>query len=332
MADVAKLAGVSAMTVSRALRQDGSVSDRTRARVLEVIDEVGYVPDQAAGALSSGRSGLVAVIMPTFTVPPFAQIARGLHDTLSAEGLELFMSFSDYSPEREEQVLRAVLRRRPEALAIVGVDHTDRATKLLEAAGIPVIECLERAGQGVDHVVAIDQAAAGQAAVRHLASRGRRRVAVAASRQDPDAGEADRIAGVTTAARELGLDQPIVIRHGSPLAPLDQGLRAAGEALDRHPDVDALVCMNDYAAVGVVGELRRRGRSAPADLAVVGFGDSDISRHVEPAITTIGFNPVLVGVEMGKMVLSTRAAARLGRTLPSYRLNIDFQLIVRESA
>jgi LacI family gluconate utilization system Gnt-I transcriptional repressor len=316
MADVAKLAGVSAMTVSRALRQDGSVSDRTRARVLEVIDEVGYVPDQAAGALSSGRSGLIAVIMPTFTVPPFALIARGLNDTLTAEGLQLFIGFSEYSPEREEQVLAAALRRRPEALAIVGVEYTDRTTRLLEAADIPVIECIQSAGQGVDHLVAIDQAAAGRVVVRHLASRGRRRIAVAASRQDPDAGECDRIVGVTTAARELGLDQPIVLRHSSPLAPLDQGLRAAAEALDRHPDVDALVCMNDYAAVGAVGELRRRGRSAPADLAVVGFGDSDIARHVEPAITTIGFNPVVVGVEIGKMVLSTRDAARLGRKLP----------------
>jgi LacI family gluconate utilization system Gnt-I transcriptional repressor len=332
MADVARLAGVSAMTVSRALRPSGSVSQKTRARVMEVIDEIGYVPDQSAGSLSSGRSGLVAAILPTLTNPLFGMVARGLYDTLSLEPLQVFLEFSEYNAAREERILSALLRRRPEAIVVGGVDHTDRTSRMLANAGIPVIECFDSPRSPIGHVVALDHAAVARATVRHVVDGGRRRMAIIAARYDADLQGERRVAAMSAAAEEAGLPAPIILRHGGPLEAIEQGVRGAAETAENHGDVDAILCMSDYAALGAIGELRRRGIFVPNSLAVVGFGDSEFSAHVRPTITTVGFNATNIGVEVAKLVLSAIGAAREERPLPPYRLSLDFQLLQRESA
>lgn len=320
------------MTVSRALRRDASVSEQTRARVLEVVEEIGYVPDQAAGALSSGRSGLVAAIMPTLAIPLFAYVARGLSDTIHKEGLQLFLGASDYSIEREEDILRGVLRRRPETIVLAGAGHSSKTARLLAGAGIPVVEFLDGAEPPIEHVIGLDLAAIGRATVNYLARKGRRRIAVVAAAGDGDRRGEARVAGIMAAAADAGLPPPTILRRGSPSSPVDQGARAAIEIIERKIGTDAIVLLNDYAAMGALTALRELGVATPDDIAVVGFGDCEIARHLRPSLTTISFSPVAAGVEIGKVVLSALEAARLGRPSAPYRLTLDFQLIERESA
>lgn len=332
MADVARLAGVSAMTVSGALRRDASVSEQTRARVLEVVDEIGYVPDQAAGALSSGRSGLVAAIMPTLTIPLFANVARGLSDTLHQEGIELFLCSSEYSSEREIDIVTSVLRRRPEAVVLTGVGGLNKATRLLAGAGIPVVEFLDGPGAPIDHMIGLDAKAIGRATVEYLRRKGRRRLCVVTARPDRSARDQLRLAGIEAAARELGMAEPLVLRHNSPASPSDQGVRAAIEVVERKIDVDALIFMCDYAAMGALSSFRKLGVDVPGDMAVFGFGDCEIASHLNPSLTTIAFSPVGAGVELGKVVLSALDAVKARKSAPPYRLTLDFHLVERESA
>lgn len=332
MADVARLAGVSAMTVSRALRLEGSVSKRTRARILEVIEEIGYVPDQSAGALSSGRSGLIGAIVPTLSDPIFPLVARGLTDTVAAEGLELFLAFSDYRSDREEEILKAIMRRRPEAVALAGAEHSERSARLLAGTGVPVVEFYDQPASPIRHVVGIDHAAVGRATVRHLVSKGRRRMAFVASQAGMDPRGEARLDGVQRELREMDLPPAIVVRHGGPLHPLDQGRRGAAEVSGRSPEADALICMTDFAAIGALGALRLAGRSAPADIAVIGFGDAEVAHHLSPTLTTFGFNPAHAGVEIGKLLLAALAGVRFERELAPCRIALDFHLIERESA
>jgi LacI family gluconate utilization system Gnt-I transcriptional repressor len=332
MADVARLAGVSAMTVSRALRHDASVSCRTRARVLEVIDELGYVPDKVAGALSSGRSGLVAVVVPTLTLPLFGSLTRGLGDTLFQAGLEMFLGASDYDPDREERIVKDVLRRRPEAIAIAGVGRTEKTSALLQASGIPVVEFLDGADPPIDHLISVDPVAVAQATIAHFSRKGRRSLAILTQREQTHRRGAARVDALTDAAKAAGMAPPRIIRVGSPLAPFEQGARAAMEALDADGEVDALVCMNDHAAIGAVDALLRRGMRVPDDVAVFGFGDYEICRHVRPEITTVGFNPLKAGVEIGKIMLSALEAARRSTAQDPYRLTLDFEIVERASA
>lgn len=332
MADVARLAGVSAMTVSRALRRESSVSEQTRARVLEVVEEIGYVPDQSAGALSSGRSGLVAAIVPSLGLPLFAQVASGLGETLAQAGLELFLKSSDYNADRESEIIRTVLKRRPEALAIAGVGPTSKASRLLSHAGIPVVEFLDSAEPSIDNVIGLDYAEIGRATVRYLKSRGRSRIGVVTSRDSADRRSEIRLRGLATAAQEAGLPEPIALRHALASNPAEQGARGARSAVEQKLGLDALVFMNDHAAIGGIGALRRLGVRTPEDIAVFGFGNCELATFVEPALTTIAFNPVAAGVEIGKVVLSALESARLGLSRQTYRLMLDFQIVERESA
>ncbi|WP_020181312.1 LacI family DNA-binding transcriptional regulator [Methylopila sp. M107] len=332
MGDVARLAGVSAMTVSRALRRDASVSARTRARVLEVVDEIGYVPDKAAGSLSSGRSGLVAVIFPTLVLPLFAYVAKGLGETISQSGLELQIAASDYSADREEEILRSMLRRRPEAVAIAGVGHTAKTARLLQGAGIPVVEFLDGADPAIDSLIGLDLTAVSRATVEYLAARGRKRLAVASPRSDAGRRAERRVQSLAEAARAHGLPEPAVFQQGSSIQPVEQGARSAQAMIASGESYDALILMTDYAAIGAVRELENAGVQVPSDMAVFGFGDCEVARYVRPSITTVGFNPAAAGVEIGKIILSALDAARQGAERQTYRLMLDFQIYERESA
>ena len=132
MLDVANRAGVSAMTVSRALRNGASIAAETRDRIKAAIDELGYVLDQSAGSLSSKRTAFVAALIPSINNSNFADTARGLTDALAGSGLQLLLGYTDYSVEKEEQLVESMLRRRPEAIVVTGGAHTLRARKLLE--------------------------------------------------------------------------------------------------------------------------------------------------------------------------------------------------------
>ncbi|MEO0680898.1 MAG: LacI family DNA-binding transcriptional regulator, partial [Pseudomonadota bacterium] len=139
MSDVARLAGVSPMTVSRALRPGASVSDATRARVRQAAEALGYVLDHTASTFASRRSGFVAMTIPSINNANFAETARGLADRLRAGGLELLLGYTDYDMVEEERLVEAFLGRRPEAVVVTGGSHTPRCRALLAGSGVPVV-------------------------------------------------------------------------------------------------------------------------------------------------------------------------------------------------
>ncbi len=140
MAEVAARAGVSAMTVSRALKSDGAVSEDTRRRILAAVEELGYVLDLSAGALSSKRTGFVAVLIPSINNSNFSDTARGITEAIEGQGLQMLLGYTDYDMEKEEQLIRAMLTRRPDGIIVTDGRHTPKARRMLQYAGIPVVE------------------------------------------------------------------------------------------------------------------------------------------------------------------------------------------------
>ena len=140
MADIAIAAGVSPMTVSRAFKQDASVGAKTREKILKIAEEMGYVFDSTASNLRSQRTRFVAVTIPSLNNANFADTVRGLNEVLQPEGLQILLGYTDYDVENEEKLIEQLLRRRPDAIVVTGGRHTDRAKRLLEGAGIPVVE------------------------------------------------------------------------------------------------------------------------------------------------------------------------------------------------
>src|SRR3984885_11599997 len=174
---VAKLAGVSSITVSRVVRLPNLVAPETRDRVEAAMRELGYVPNQVAGSLASSRTSSVGVLVPTIANSIFADTVQGLSDELEPLGYAVILAQSRYDAAREDHMLSALLSRRPEAIIMVGSPATEDGARLLRRAGIPVVETWDLPVAPIDAVAGFDNYAAGAAVARHLVAQGRKNLA-----------------------------------------------------------------------------------------------------------------------------------------------------------
>src|SRR3979411_3089813 len=174
---VAKLAGVSSITVSRVVRLPNLVAPETRGRVEAAMRDVGYVPNQVAGSLASARTSSVGVLVPTIANSIFADTVQGLSDELEPLGYAVILAQSRYDAARENHALAALLSRRPEAIIMVGSPATDEGSRLLRHARIPIVETWDLPAAPIDAVAGFDNYAAGVAVARHMIAQGRRRLA-----------------------------------------------------------------------------------------------------------------------------------------------------------
>lgn len=331
MADVARLAGVSAMTVSRALRDGASIAAETRERIMSAVEELGYVLDQSAGSLSSKRTGFVAALIPSINNSNFADTARGITDALAGTGLQLLLGYTDYTVEKEEQLIEAMLRRRPEGIIVTGGSHTARSRRLLERAAIPVVEMWDLPREPIGHVVGFSNAAAAGQLVRVLHAKGYRRIGFIGGTSNRDTRGAERRSGFEAAVEELGLPAGRVISFGAPPISMQQGSEAIVRLLDRWPDIDAAICVSDLSAFGAVMECNRRGWAVPKRIAIAGFGDFEVARCAYPSITTVSVACHEIGLKAGDLLLRAVEATRGGNDLPRQTLVTDYEVILRES-
>src|SRR6201746_1184420 len=174
---VARLAGVSSITVSRVVRLPGLVAPETRGRVEAAMRELGYVPNQVAGSLASARTRSVGVLVPTIANSIFADTVQGLSDELEPLGYAVILAQSRYDAAREDRMLAALLSRRPEALVMVGSPATDDGARLLRRARIPIVETWELPPAPIDAVAGFNNYEAGVAVARHLIAQGRKNLA-----------------------------------------------------------------------------------------------------------------------------------------------------------
>ena len=176
LADVARLAGVSPITVSRALHRPELVTPETRELVQVIVERTGYSPNMLAGGLASKRSRLVAAIVPSITNGIFVEAVEALTDRLWTAGYQVLLGLSGYPAEREEALLTAVLSRRPDAIYLTGINHSKASRQRLLAAAIPVVETWDLTPTPVDMVVGFSHEKVGQEVARHLHGKGYRRI------------------------------------------------------------------------------------------------------------------------------------------------------------
>ncbi len=308
MRDIAKAVGVSTMTVSRALRADASVAPATREAILQAVQDLGYVPDLAAGGLSSRRSRFVAILVPSLNNPHFSETVLGLSKRLDEAGLQLLIGDTDYRREREEALVHAFLSRKPEAIVLTPDGHTPRTLRLLADAGIPVIEIWEEPEQPVQHVVGFSNRRAMRALVESLAASGYRRMTFVGESDDEGTRGAARRSGYRDAIEALGLGPPRLCALGRPPVTMSDGERALDLVLGHFPDTDLVVCVSDPLAFGVASACRRRGIAVPEDLGIAGFGDFEISRVAAPSLTTAGVDPEEIADRLAKLIVEIHDA------------------------
>jgi LacI family transcriptional regulator, gluconate utilization system Gnt-I transcriptional repressor len=302
MEDVARKAGVSVMTVSRALKPGDLVSPKTRQKILKVVKELGYVPDQIAGSLSSQRSGFVAMLVPSLNNPPLAETTHALATTLEAAGLQILIGYTNYEPGREERLIAELLQRRPEAVVVIADGHSPGSRKLLTNAGIPVVHLWDWPSRPIDNVVGFSNEDVGDALVRYLIERGYRKLAYLGEVEDEGTRGARRRQGFVRAVQELNVGPVWVFDYKPPPFNMTSGREAFRLMRERWPDVDAVVCVSDPCAFGVLTEAQAMGLSVPSQLAVVGFGNFEVSRCCTPSLTTVSVDAGRIGREAGTLL------------------------------
>jgi LacI family transcriptional regulator, gluconate utilization system Gnt-I transcriptional repressor len=302
MRDIAERLGVSAMTVSRALRADASVAPATRLAILDAISQLGYVPDQIAGSLSSRRSGFVAVLVPSLNNTHFSETVLRLGNRLEPYGRQLLIGDTDYDRAKEEGLVRAFLARKPEAIVLTSDGHTPGTTRLLARARIPVIEMWEWSQTAIGHMVGFSNEAAMEALVLEMFDRGYRNIAYLGESGDEGTRGAARRRGYIAAVAARNAGPPFVLDIARPPAAMSDGERALGMLKTQYPEVDLAVCVSDPLAFGLIAACQRHGMRVPEDLAVAGFGDFEISRCAVPDITTVAIDAGSVGDAVADVV------------------------------
>ena len=283
LSDVAKVAGVSAITASRALNTPDRVSPDALARIRAAIERTGYVPNMLAGGLASNRSRLVAALVPTIAGPVFLETIQALTEALAESGYQLMLGQSGYSGSREDALLDAIIGRRPDGIVLTGVMHSAEGRRRLLASGIPVVETWDLTPTPIDMLVGFSHEKVGAAVAEYLYARGKRRLAIVTA-DDQRAGMRHR--SFAEAAARLGLGEVHACVVPAPTT-LGSGRRGLADLLKRHPAIDAVFCSSDVLALGVITEAQSRGLAVPGDFSVFGFGDLGFAGDTHPPLTTV---------------------------------------------
>ena len=328
MEDVARRAGVSPMTVSRALRSPDKVAPATRARIESAIAELDYVPDLIASGLAARHSQLAAVIVSTLEQSIFASTIEGLTTVLGAAGYAVLLGSSGYSSEVEEQLVRAMLGRRPDGLMLTGDVHTDATRRLLRASGVPVVETWELPSEPIDLAVGFANRAAAAAMVEALHGFGYRKIALVGTGDDADRRAQLRRRGYRQALEALGIGPPREVILPGGAAGITRGPQALQTLRREHPDADAVFCIVDSLAAGLLLACRREGIAVPAELAIAGFGDFELAQPAALDLTTVRVSGRDIGRLAGEMLLARIADQPVA---PAVR-DVGFSIVRRSSA
>jgi LacI family transcriptional regulator, gluconate utilization system Gnt-I transcriptional repressor len=321
--DVAKLAGVAPISASRALNTPNQVSPELLARVTDAVARTGYVPNRMAGGLASARSRLVAAVVPTISGPVFQATIQALTLVLAERGYQLMLGQSGYTHSREDDLLDAIIGRRPDGIVLTGVMRSPVGRKRLLASGIPVVETWDLTPTPLDMLVGFSHEAAGQAVAGFLVARGRRRLAMIAADDDRSGRRSQAFERATVLA---GLSPPVVIRVEAPTT-VSAGRRAMVELLDRTQDIDAVFCSSDLVALGAMTEAQARGMSVPGQVAVVGFGDLEFAAALHPALTTVHIDGASIGQQAAKFILDRASGLEVAERV----VDVGFSIIQRSS-
>ncbi|MFC8441780.1 LacI family DNA-binding transcriptional regulator [Streptomyces griseoincarnatus] len=334
--EVAARAGVGRGTVSRVINGSPRVSEATRAAVEAAVAELGYVPNTAARALAANRTDAIALVVPEpetrfFTEPYFSDMLRGVGAALSDTEMQLLLIFAGSDRERQ-RLAQYLAAHRVDGVLLVSVHADDPLPDMLSQLEIPAVISGPRSADETLTSVDSDNYGGARQAVEHLISRGRRTIAHITGRLDVYGAER-RVDGYRDALRGAGHPvDDLLIEPGD--FSEDGGRRAMEALLERRPDLDAVFAASDVTAAGARQALREAGRRIPDDVALVGYDDSAIARHMEPPLTSVRQPIEEMGRAMTDLLLAEVADRRPSATreLERRQMVLATELVERASS
>jgi LacI family gluconate utilization system Gnt-I transcriptional repressor len=321
--DVARLAGISAITVSRALSHPDKVAKATRARIEQAIRKTGYIRNLSASMLVSRRSQVIGVITPTLTTSIFGQTLQGLADVFRPQSYELLITDTQYSAVNARAAATALIARQVDAIVHIGAIEDAKTRALIRRQGVPVVETWDMPAKPLQFVVGISNREAGELVAAHFLSARRREIAFVGSN---DQRALARMNGFVDRLARADVKASVFLSDDQPSFGL--GRRLLQKALAERASLHAVFCASDILAVGALLEAQHCGLRVPEDLAIVGLGDLEIAGHTSPALSTIHVPAYEIGTQAASMLL-----AFLGRQRPQGRVvKLPIALTVRQSS
>ena len=325
MAAVGRMAGVSQVTVSRALSHPDKVSPETLRRINEAIKMTGFVPNALAGALASKKSRLISALIPSLTNVVYSSFITAFSEKFREHGYQILLSETGFEQSAEEALISTHLSRRPDAILLTGIHHSAQARRMLMGAGIPIVEVWDITDSPVEMCVGFDHVEAGHRAADFLFDQGNVQAATITAQDE------------RARRRQAAFSEQFTRRGGAIVGDANTGgpasIRAGRQALthliEQHGLTSgAIFCSSDLLAQGALIEAQARGISVPDELAIMGFGDQDYAQDLEPALTTVAIDRTRLGCEAADALL-----ARIDETgQPVAVNNIGFKIVKRASA
>lgn len=325
--DVAKLAGVAPITVSRVVNNTGYISDKTRTRVNVAIQQLGYVPNTLARSLRSRQTNILALVLTDITNPFWTTVARGVEDAASDAGFNLILCNTDESGTEEDKYLRLLLEKHVDGMLYVPARGSVEPVHVIQKQNVPVVVLDRRLPSLVADVVRCDSEGGAYQLVQLLLSLGHRRISALSGPRGISTAD-DRVTGYLRAMHEAGIsennmhvlyDQYTVVG----------GYEMAKSILAQTPHPSAIFAANNFIAIGAFKALQDVGLRIPEDIALVGFDDFPVMLMIDPFFTVAAQRPYEMGHKATELLL-----ARLTHQAPDayQEIILPVDILIRKSS
>lgn len=312
--DVARLTGVSTATVSRCLNAPSKVTEATRARVMDAVHELGYLPNFSAQALAAKRTNTFGAIIPTMENAIFARGLQAFQKALEARGITLLVASSGYDPALEEKQIKALAARGADALLLIGHDRSRAVYDFLERRRIPYLVAWVHDAAAGHSSIGFDNFAAMRRLTDEVIALGHRSLGLISAPGANNDRVRARCDGVRAAMRAHGL-KPSALKIIETPYSINNGAQAFQALIEQHPDITVVLCGNDVLAAGAITLARARGIRVPEDISITGFDDLEIAEILPPGLTTIHVPHRQMGEGAATMLIELRDGAKPGKNI-----------------
>ena len=301
--DVADLAAVSTATVSRCLNNSGHVTEKTRLKVQQAIQTLGYSPNFGAQALAAKRTNTIGAIIPTMENAIFARGIQAFQETLAENGITLIIASCSYRPELEEEQIRSLVARGADALLLIGQSRPAATYQFLARRNIPYVLAWAHKKDSQHCYIGFDNQAAAQTITRQVLELGHRNLGVIVGLTRNNDRARDRITGIEHAIADYGAQTaPLQVMEAE--YTFQEGAKALDQLLANPTPPTAVICGNDVLAVGAVKRAKQLGLAVPEDLSITGFADIEVSELIDPELTTVHVPHREMGIAAAKSLIA----------------------------
>lgn len=322
--DVAKEAGLSPMTVSRALNNPKVVRPATISRVMDAVNITGYIPNMLAGGLATSRTKLIAVVVPQINNNMFVDTVQAISDELALRGYHMLLCIVGYEPEAETDIVATLLSRRPDGIVLTGIHHTSELKRIILNANIPVVEIWDLTPTPIDMLIGFSHEKVGNAIGAYFLDKGFTHFGFICASDRRAVVRKKGAQAVLRTRPEHEIEELIVSRPAN----MEVGRNALRQMMAEGKRFDAIICSSDTLAQGAIMEAEAQGLRVPGDLSVIGFADLNFAAHNRPAITTVSVDKWELGVKAARMLADKIEGIPVAESV----VDLGYSLVIRESA